>query len=227
MASIFLNQILVVPMNSIHSKKISKTTQKKKENLDNKRKDNNNSQKKMSSLYVPSKHKLHKLAPTKKRKKKSLKKICTQINFDKQKQIPKPVKKQNQLTNCMYLNCNLSTRLIKFYQDLKTFGDEPKCPEREGPRTCLSGEEGIREGGRKWRRGYLATVRSPIARIRVGGFDICTSCEFCDNFGDFLADFLFLFKFFRILVDRFTLVFFFFFFFFGIFCFVAKVAIIH
>ncbi len=59
--------------------------------------------------------------------------------------------------------------------------------------TCLSGEEGIRERGSKWRRGYLATVRSEIARIRVHdlvGFDTCTAFEFCDNFGDFFGGFL-------------------------------------
>jgi hypothetical protein len=70
-------------MNSIRSKKISKTTQKKKkENLDNKRKENNNTEKKMSSLYVPSKHNFTSLPPPKK--------ICTQINFEKQKQIQNP-----------------------------------------------------------------------------------------------------------------------------------------
>jgi hypothetical protein len=47
----------------------------------------------------------------------------------------------------MYINCNLSKRLVKFYQNLKIFRYGPKCPERERerPRTCLSGEEGIRE----------------------------------------------------------------------------------
>jgi hypothetical protein len=80
--------------------------------------------------------------PTPKKKKQSLK----NLHPDQLRQAKAKSKIREETTinlqNCMYPNCNLSTRLVKFYQNFKTFRDEPKCPpERERPRTCLSGEE--------------------------------------------------------------------------------------
>jgi hypothetical protein len=72
-------------MNSIHSKKISKTTQKKNENLDNKRKENNKTPKKMSSIYVPSKHNFTSLPDLKKKKPKKFVPRSTSTSKSKSK----------------------------------------------------------------------------------------------------------------------------------------------